>query len=485
MTATAAPIDRPDVHLAEPPAGARPGDPDAPAIRFFRVLNRFLMVPATRAGLGAWLSTPVGGAMVLLRIRGRKSGLIRETPLNYIVAEGAVWVVAGFGPRTEWYRNLLADPRVEAVLPGRTLTGTVTDVRSPAVRRRILPAVMRSTVGPSLAAGVNPWRETPDSLSATMAWVPLLRIDPDDGPVEAGPDDPGGTAWIWRQALVLGLSVGGARGGATRDSATPRLTRHRPGRPSARTPRAVRTQSQAVCTVGLPARSTSPGARLSVHKDTLRRFSPARRPSTRHNGAMPTFDERAPDWDTTERTERALAVARLILETARPDPGARVLELGAGTGLLGLALLPHVGSVVLADASGGMLDTAEAKIATGAHPGARTLRLALTRDPLPDERFDLVVSLMALHHVPDTAAAMAGLAALLEPGGRIAIVDLEAEDGSFHSDPSEAVLAGFDRDDLRSVAVQAGFRDVAFRPAWEMTKNDRAYPLFLLTATRT
>jgi deazaflavin-dependent oxidoreductase (nitroreductase family) len=207
MTASPAPLDRPDLLLAEPPAGARPDDPVAPAARFFRVLNRCFMVPVTRAGLGAWLSTPVGGSMVLLRIRGRKSGLVRETPLNYIVAEGAIWLLAGFGPRTEWYRNLLADARVEAVLPGRPVTGTVTEVRAPAARRRILPALMRSTAGPSLAAGVNPWRSTPDQVCAEMAWVPLLRIDPDDGPLEPGADDPGGAGWVWRQALVLGLSI--------------------------------------------------------------------------------------------------------------------------------------------------------------------------------------------------------------------------------------------------------------------------------------
>jgi ubiquinone/menaquinone biosynthesis C-methylase UbiE len=199
---------------------------------------------------------------------------------------------------------------------------------------------------------------------------------------------------------------------------------------------------------------------------------------------MPTFDERAPEWDTPERIERAGAVAGLILEAIAPAPDARVLELGAGTGLLGLALLPHVGSVVLADASGGMLDVADAKIAAGDHPGARTLRHVLTVDDLPDERFDLVVSLMALHHVPDTAAALDRIAALLVPGGRIAIVDLEAEDGSFHGDPAEPVLHGFRRDGLRAIAEAAGFRDVAFRPAWAMTKNDRAYPLFLVTATR-
>jgi ubiquinone/menaquinone biosynthesis C-methylase UbiE len=198
---------------------------------------------------------------------------------------------------------------------------------------------------------------------------------------------------------------------------------------------------------------------------------------------MPTFDDRAPEWDTPERAERARAIARLIIEVTTPAPDARVLELGSGTGLLGLELLPHVGSVVLADASGGMLDVAAAKIASGTHPGARTMRHVLTVDPVPDERFDLVVSLMALHHVPDTAAALRDLAAMLAPGGRIAIVDLEAEDGSFHTDPDEPVLRGFDRERLRVLAEDAGFRDVAFRPAWAVHKNDRAYALFLVTAT--
>lgn len=210
-TATALPIDLPDLVLPDPPAGLRPGDDLPLAVRGFRLLNRWLMVPATRAGLGAWLSTPIGGAMVLLRVRGRKSGAVRETPLNYLVAEGAIWVLAGFGPRSEWFRNLVADPRVEAVLPGRVVKGTATEVRSPAVRRRIIPAITRSTAGPSLASGLDPWRSSPDELLAEMAWVPLVRIDADDGWLDAGPDDPGGHAWIWRQALVVGASVLGLR----------------------------------------------------------------------------------------------------------------------------------------------------------------------------------------------------------------------------------------------------------------------------------
>ncbi|MEI7745502.1 MAG: nitroreductase/quinone reductase family protein [Chloroflexota bacterium] len=184
-----------------------PGLPYAGAIAVFRALNRWFMVPLTRRGLGAWVSMPIGGSILLLRARGRKSGVMRETPLNYVVAEGSTWVLAGFGPRTEWYRNLVVDPRGEVVLPGRTFSGIAVEVRDPATRRRIMPAIMRSTAGPSMASGVNPFTTTDDEVLETMAWVPLVRVDADEGWLDSGPDDPGGHAWIWRQALVLVATV--------------------------------------------------------------------------------------------------------------------------------------------------------------------------------------------------------------------------------------------------------------------------------------
>jgi ubiquinone/menaquinone biosynthesis C-methylase UbiE len=139
---------------------------------------------------------------------------------------------------------------------------------------------------------------------------------------------------------------------------------------------------------------------------------------------------------------------------------------------------------VLADASAGMLAKAAEKLESGAYPGARTMQLALTKDALPQERFDLVVSLMALHHVLDTELALRHIAELLAPGGRVALVDLEAEDGTFHTDPADPVLHGFGHNELRSLAEAAGFREVEFRPGGALEKNGRTYPLFLLTATR-
>ena len=114
----------------------QPPDPpraqDAGALALFKVMNRWFMVPVVRAGFGPWVSCPLGGYMVLVRVRGRKSGLVRETPLNYVITDGSAWILAGFGPRTEWYRNMLADPDVEIVLPGRPpMAAVASEVTAP------------------------------------------------------------------------------------------------------------------------------------------------------------------------------------------------------------------------------------------------------------------------------------------------------------------------------------------------------------------
>jgi deazaflavin-dependent oxidoreductase (nitroreductase family) len=179
--------------------------------RAFLTLNRFLAVPMLRAGLGPWVGTPIGGYLLLLRARGRRSGAIRETPLSYLVAEGAIWVCAGMGPRTQWYRNLQVDPRVEVVLPGRTVSCLAEDVRDHETRARMIPALVRAVGLPGALGGVNPRTATDAQITDAYAWVPLLRLRPLDGPVARGPDDPGGTAWVWRQAVVLVVTIMAAR----------------------------------------------------------------------------------------------------------------------------------------------------------------------------------------------------------------------------------------------------------------------------------
>jgi deazaflavin-dependent oxidoreductase (nitroreductase family) len=175
--------------------------------RALKVLNRWFMVPALRMGLGPWVGTPFGGYILLLHVRGRRSGVWRSVPLSYLVTDGAAWVMAGLGPRSQWYRNLVADPEVEVWLPGRVLRCRAVVTVDSETRNRILPAVARAAGAPGALIGCNPWTAPDGRILDLLTGIPLIRIEPIDGPIAAGPDDPGGHAWIWRQALAASLTA--------------------------------------------------------------------------------------------------------------------------------------------------------------------------------------------------------------------------------------------------------------------------------------
>jgi ubiquinone/menaquinone biosynthesis C-methylase UbiE len=204
---------------------------------------------------------------------------------------------------------------------------------------------------------------------------------------------------------------------------------------------------------------------------------------------MATFDERAAEWDTPERIARAEEAADAFVRAVEVSEGTRAIELGAGTGLLGLAIRDRVGSgrlaeLLLTDPSPGMLEVAAAKVRDGRLAGVTTAPFELGADAEPPGApFDLALSILMLHHVEDTAAALRAVRSLLVPGGRLALADLDTEDGTFHSAEAEGIHHhGFDRHLLQALAEGAGFREVAIGPAGSMERDGRTYPLFLLTA---
>src|SRR5215213_7290967 len=97
-----------------------------------------------------------------------------------------------------------------------------------------------------------------------------------------------------------------------------------------------------------------------------------------------TFDERAVDWDTPERVARAKVAAEAIRAAVELPPGARAIDIGSGTGLLGLSLLDRLGELVLADTSDGMLEQAARKIRDGGLDNVRAVRFDLVADPPPE-----------------------------------------------------------------------------------------------------
>lgn len=138
------------------------------------------------------------------------------------------------------------------------------------------------------------------------------------------------------------------------------------------------------------------------------------------------WDERVEAWEQVATSPAFLAIRDRIVELAEPRSDDCVIDLGAGTGLLALALAPRVRELVAVDISERMLDRLDdAAIADGLH-NIEFLAGDLRRLPLEDESATLVVSNYAFHHLDDPGKelALAEARRILRPGGRLVIGDM-------------------------------------------------------------
>ena len=167
----------------------------------FRKLNRG-MLWMFRLGLQRWFQAwpRVTGRVLVLTHTGRRSGTRYHTPLNFAPVDGDLYLTAGFGPCTDWYRNVLADPRVEVWLPDGWWTATAEDVSDHPDRRRLLREVL---VGSGFAAylfGVRPTLPD-DRLDALTGDYRLIRITL--AAARTGPGGPGDLSWVWPLAAAV------------------------------------------------------------------------------------------------------------------------------------------------------------------------------------------------------------------------------------------------------------------------------------------
>jgi len=208
---------------------------------------------------------------------------------------------------------------------------------------------------------------------------------------------------------------------------------------------------------------------------------------TRNSNNNP-FDAAAAHWDAEPRRVALVkAVGEAILRQVRPTRGMDVLDYGCGTGLLGLFFLPHVRSVTGADNSPGMLKVLEDKIRSDGLLRMRTRQLDLSRDPIPDSRYHLIVANMVLHHVDRIERLLDAFCEMLLPGGAAALADLDTEPGIFHGPGVAASVYhhGFDRNTLKDHLYRAGFFDVEDATAHVIRKpiasgEIRDFPVFLM-----
>ncbi|MEJ2346203.1 MAG: class I SAM-dependent methyltransferase [Gammaproteobacteria bacterium] len=195
------------------------------------------------------------------------------------------------------------------------------------------------------------------------------------------------------------------------------------------------------------------------------------------------FAEKAQDWDQSEmRTQLAAGIGSAVLERVDFHPNMAVMDFGAGTGLISGQVASKVGKITAVDVSESMLEQLAAK--PELQGKVRTVCQDITEQPL-DEEFDVIVSAMAMHHVEDTDKLAKTFAEHLKPGGKVALADLDKEDGSFHPADTEGVYhSGFDREAMKSILENNGFGNIEFVTAHTVNKETGNYPIFLVTARK-
>jgi ArsR family transcriptional regulator len=191
------------------------------------------------------------------------------------------------------------------------------------------------------------------------------------------------------------------------------------------------------------------------------------------------FSSSAGQWDRL-RDELFGERFHLAALPAFADPEWTVGDLGCGTGQMTAALAPFVDRVIAVDGSAAMLQAARKRL-----QGIENVELRrgdLEALPIDDARLDAATLALVLHHLPEPGRALAEVARVLKPGGRVLAIDMLPHDRENYRQQMGHVWLGFSDDHIRRILEESGFVAARIVPLPAVARS-KGPGLFVATAT--
>lgn len=201
------------------------------------------------------------------------------------------------------------------------------------------------------------------------------------------------------------------------------------------------------------------------------------------------FDIEAKNWDSEERVNRAKIIAKEISKAIPINKHYSALEFGCGTGLISFNLHEKFDNITLVDTSKGMIDTLNSKINQYKLNNMTAYNLDINNQQELKSKYDVIYTSMALHHIVEIEIILESLYKLLNKDGYIYIVDLDEEDGTFHSEEANFTgHNGFNQQALGDLLKKIGYSEIETNIIFKDTKRIKSseveYSLFLMKGKR-
>lgn len=172
-------------------------------------------------------------------------------------------------------------------------------------------------------------------------------------------------------------------------------------------------------------------------------------------GHIDKFNQLATRYDTPNNIKMAQLATEAIRPFLNKNNTKTAADLGCGTGLVGLALLNDVDSIVFVDGSEKMLELVETKLIVKGAKNASVLLMDMEPGAQLPSKVDTIIMSLVLHHISNRQELLSNLYDNLNDNGQLLIIDMAKRTENTHAHDH-----GMDRIELATELQALGYKEV-------------------------